>query len=78
MYLVEGARCGCAPRAGEPVASTNWSKRKEVSEGPHLASGWNCAENHGIDVCMMPSFESSFRLVKSGTHPLGSASASRA
>ena len=31
---------------GSPIAEMNWSKRKDVSEGPDLASGWNCAVNH--------------------------------
>ena len=36
---------------------TNSSNRNSVSVGPDAASGWNCAENQGLVLCLMPSLE---------------------
>ena len=44
-------------------ASKNVSKRNSVSVGPQCASGWNCAEKYGLEVCTTPSFEPSLALV---------------
>lgn len=62
----------CTDLVGSFMASTKTSKRKEVSLGPVLASGWNCAETHGLVECMRPSLEPSLRLTKRGVQSSGS------
>jgi hypothetical protein len=51
---------------------TNISKRKAVSVGPPQASGWNCTEKKGLDVCTTPSLEKSLALRKNVFHSAGS------
>ena len=77
MYLPAASASDTAA-FGSRIACTKRSKRYDVSLGPDLASGWNCAVNHGLVLCMIPSFDSSLRLVKSGIQSSGSCEASRA
>ena len=46
------------------IISKNWLNRKDVSQGPPQASGWNCTENAGMFLYRMPSQVLSLTLMK--------------
>ena len=71
MYLPAASASDTAA-FGSRIACTKRSKRYDVSLGPDLASGWNCAVKNGFDSCTRPSFEPSLRLTKRGVQSGGS------